>query len=130
VIVVDASAVVEIILNSETGWAARKRLTAPPQPCCAPQLMDLEVMHVLRRGLLSGLLTLARAEEALADLRAFRIKRCSHLPLLPRIWELRHNFSVYDAAYVALAEEFSATLLTCDARLASASGHRARIEVV
>jgi predicted nucleic acid-binding protein len=70
-----------------------------------------------------------RADEAIRDLLDLRIARYPHLVLLPRIWQLRHNFSTYDAAYIVLAEKLGAALVTRDARLASASGHAAPVEL-
>lgn len=64
------------------------------------------------------------------DLAALPPVRASHLALLPRCWEVRQNVTIYDAAYVALAEVLQATLLTGDARLARASGPRCQIELL
>jgi predicted nucleic acid-binding protein len=77
-----------------------------------------------------GALSAARADAAIQDLLDLRITRYPHFVLLPRIWQLRHNLSAYDAAYVVLAEKLGATLLTRDVRLTSAAGHTATIEVV
>ena len=68
-----------------------------------------------------------RADQALQDLLDLRLTRYPHFVLWPRIWQLRHNFSVYDGAYVVLAEKLGATLITRDPCLASASGHTATI---
>jgi len=84
---------------------------------------------VLRRLVRDATISAPRADEAIQDLLDLRVTRYPHVVLLPRIWQLRHNLSAYDAAYVALAEELDAAFLTRDARLASASGHTARIEV-
>jgi predicted nucleic acid-binding protein len=67
---------------------------------------------------------------ALADLGSLRLQRAAHGPLLDRCWELRHNLTIYDAAYVALAELLDVGLLTGDARLASAAGIRCGVEVI
>ncbi len=82
-----------------------------------------------RRAWLLGLIDATRAEEGLDDLAAWPLIRYAHDLFLSRIWELRHNVTAYDAVYVALAETLAATLLTCDARLASSSGHHAVIEI-
>ncbi len=71
-----------------------------------------------------------RADLAVTDLRALRIERVPHAALLPRCWELRPNLTVYDAAYVAVAELTEATLLTADTHVASAPGPRCAIEVL
>lgn len=96
----------------------------------APHLIDLEVAHAVRRYHRDGLIGARRGSEALRSLRELSLERYSHEMLLGRVWQLRGNMSAYDAAYVALAETLSATLLTYDARLARAGGHRARIELV
>jgi predicted nucleic acid-binding protein len=85
---------------------------------------------VLRRYALAGAVDANRGAEALADLDDFPISRYPHQPFLPRIWELRANITVYDAVYVALAEALAVPLVTRDAKLASATGHRARIELI
>jgi predicted nucleic acid-binding protein len=90
-------------------------------------VLDLEVAQVLRRYCAFEGLPASRALVALEDLAAMDIYRYSHAVLLDRIWELRANLTAYDAAYVALSELLDAPLLTMDARLARASGHRARV---
>ena len=96
----------------------------------APEFFDLEVLHVLRRAVARGTLTTQGAEQAIELLASLSCRRHSHRRLLSRCWELRHNFSAYDAAYVALAEALDGTLLTCDARMAAAPGIQARVLVV
>jgi predicted nucleic acid-binding protein len=88
------------------------------------------VLHVLRRYERAGDISGPRAQSALVDLGDLPVHRYSHVPLLPRMWELRANLTGYDAAYVALAEVLEAPLVTADAKLASAPGHRARIQVL
>jgi predicted nucleic acid-binding protein len=129
-IVLDASSVVDLLLSPSTSAPAWRRILSPDESLHAPQLLDLEVTQVLRRCVLSRMLTEDRAAQAVEALRALRVIRHSHLPLLARVWQLRHNLTAYDAAYVALAEELGATLVTRDAKLASATGHRARIDLV
>ena len=128
-IVVDASAVVDVLLQTETGIRLEERLFAPGETLHVPHLIDIEVAHALRRAWLQGLIDAARAEEALDDLAIWPLIRYPHDLFLPRIWELRHNVTAYDAAYVTLAETLEVILLTCDARLASSPGHDAVIEV-
>jgi predicted nucleic acid-binding protein len=96
----------------------------------APHLLDVEVTQVLRRLVREKTVASHRADEAIGDLRDLRLTRYPHSVLLARIWQLRHTLSAYDAAYVALAEVLDAPLLTCDARIASASGHQASVEVL
>jgi predicted nucleic acid-binding protein len=96
----------------------------------APHLIDLEVAQVVRRYTRAGDITQERGREALEDLSTFPLTRYRHDLLIQRIWELRDNLTAYDAAYVVLAEALAAPLITCDGRLAAASGHRARVEVL
>lgn len=128
-IVLDASAVVEWLLRTTAGQRIHQRISLQPKSLHAPHLLDVEVLHVLRRLVQQGVLTSSRAEGAIQDLLDLRITRHPHSGFLPRMWRLRNNFSAYDAAYVALAEGLTATLLTRDARLASAPVHSVRVEV-
>jgi len=128
-IVLDASAVVELVLGTRNGGLVSKRLASPQLSLHAPHLLDVEVVQVLRRYARTGAVTSARAEIALRDLSQLGVRRHEHAMLLPRVWELRANLTAYDAVYVALAEALDAPLLTMDARLAAAPGHRARIEI-
>lgn len=127
-IVVDASAVVKLLLDGADSNGLHERLLAGGQSLHAPHLLDLEVMQALRRYHLRRELSSERALEALEDLNDLPLTRHSHVGFLPRIWELRHNVTAYDAVYLALAEFLAAPLLTCDRALASSSGHTARIE--
>jgi len=129
-IVVDASALLEALLHTSVGKAVRARLSAAPDALHVPHLLDLEVAHVLRRYAMNRLLDAERCRQALDDLSDFPLYRHPHDFLLPRIWQLRDNLSAYDGAYVALAEMLDVPLVTCDRRLAGASGHRARIDLV
>ena len=128
-IVVDASAMLEVLLGTETGARVEDRLFSRGESLHAPHLLDVEVAQVLRRYAAAGELTPERGREALMDLADFPVYRYPHDVLLPRIWELRHNLTAYDAAYMALAETLAAPLVTCDARLGSAPRHRAKVEV-
>jgi predicted nucleic acid-binding protein len=130
VIVLDASAAVEVLLQTEAGIALTGRLLAPETSLHAPYLLDVEVAQVLRRFALRGELEPDRARQALEDLADLPVERYPHEILLPRIWALRENLTAYDATYVTLAEILGATLLTRDARISRASGHSARVEVV
>lgn len=129
-IVVDASAVIEVLLGTPAARRITERLFAEGETLHAPHLLDVEIAQVLRRYALAGAFGSERGGEALEDLADLPIARYPHQPFLSRIWELRHNVTAYDAAYLALAEALAAPLVTRDAKLASAAGHRARIELV
>jgi predicted nucleic acid-binding protein len=129
VIVLDASAAVDWLLQTPAGQRIEARIYSKNETLHAPHLLDLEVAQVLRRLARQELVSARRAEEAMRDLLDLRMTRYSHLVLLPRIWQLRHNFSAYDAAYIVLAEELGAPLMTRDSRLASAPGHAATVEL-
>jgi predicted nucleic acid-binding protein len=129
VIVVDASAILEVLLGTRDGARVAERLFTPGETLHAPHLLDLEVAQVLRRYALAGELDAPRGLAALEDLADLPLTRYPHDLLLPRIWELRRNLTAYDAAYVALAEVLAAPLVTRDAALASRV-HRARVELV
>jgi len=129
-IVVDASALVELVLRTAIGARVDLRLNTPGETLHAPHLVDLEVAQVLRKLVIRRYIDVARGDLALADFLGVRLVRYPHGQMLARIWELRNTISAYDAAYVALAEGLDAPLLTCDRRLAGASGHRAKIEAV
>jgi predicted nucleic acid-binding protein len=130
VIVLDASALVELLLGTETGRAVGARISDPGLALHAPHLADVEVAQALRRYVREGVLEASAAAAALAELRTLDLERHSHEPLLERVWALRENVTAHDAVYVALAEALDAPLLTCDARLARAPGLRARFEVL
>lgn len=129
-IVLDASAAVDWLLQTPAGHKIEKRIYARNESLHAPHLLDLEVAQVLRRLVREALISAQRADEAMKDFRDLRVTRYPHSIFLPRIWQLRHNLSAYDAAYVVLAEKLSATLITCDKRLASAPGHTVQIELL
>jgi predicted nucleic acid-binding protein len=129
VIVLDASAVIEILLLTATGAPVAERLLTTESSLHAPHLLDIEVAQVLRRFVARGKLSPERARQALDTLAGLPLERYPHEILLRRIWALRENLTAYDAAYVALAEILGATLLTCDARILRAPGHSARVEV-
>jgi predicted nucleic acid-binding protein len=129
-IVVDASAVLELLLRTPLAAQISERLLDPRESIHAPHLLDVEVAQVLRRLVRLRTLAEARGIEALADLEDLGVVRHSHLPTLRRIWALRHSVTAYDGAYIALAEGLDAPLLTCDAKLARAHGHGARMELI
>ncbi len=129
-IVVDSSAVLEVLLRTEAAAHMEERIFSSGETLHAPHLLDVEVAQVLRRYSLSGELSPERGLETVVDLADLPITRYPHDVFIPRIWELRHNLTAYEGVYVALAEILSAPLLTRDARLSSASGHKATIELV
>ena len=128
-IVVDASTLLEVLLRTPRAGRLTQRLLSPGESLHAPHLIDLEITQVMRRSCAAGSITSLRGREALRDLADFQLLRHPHLLYLERIWELRHNMTAYDAAYIALAEALNAPLLTCDRALASAPGHRAKVEL-
>jgi predicted nucleic acid-binding protein len=129
VIVVDASALLETLLRTPAAAKVEENLF-DGRTLHAPHVLDVEIAQVLRRYAARGEVDDRRARAALAILADMQIHRYPHDWLLPRVWELRSNLAAYDAVYVALAEALEAPLLTRDRRLAEASGHRARIELV
>jgi len=130
VIVADASALLEILLRTARSAAAETRLFGAQEPLHAPHLVDVEIVQVIRRFAAMGEIEEERAREALADFLAFPISRHPHGFLLPRAWDLRGNFSAYDAMYVALADSLDATLVTHDRRLATAARRHVAVELV
>lgn len=130
-IVLDASAALELLLDTPTGEAVRDRVLGAHGRIGAPHLLDVEVGHVLRRYERARELTASRAQLALRALEDLPLMRYPQTPLLSRMWELRGTYTFYDAAYLALAEALAAPLVTCDVKLKAAPGrHRARVEVV
>ena len=125
--VMDASAAVEILLNTPAGGRLLQRVRNGAT-VAAPHLIDVEIAHVLRRLVRREVMTAARAAAALTLWSGLRIKRYRHDALLERIWSLRENLSAYDAAYVALAEALGLPLVTADRRLARAAGNRIPVE--
>lgn len=128
-IVVDAGIVATALADDgEDGRVARTWLRG--DRLAAPESIDLEVTSVLRRHTSGGRITPERGDRALHDLIALPLMRVPPRPFLPRCWELRHNLTVYDATYVALAESLGARLVTTDARLAHAPGPRCEFDLV
>lgn len=127
-IVADASAVLEVLLNTPAGVQVSNYLFSGDETVHAPHLLDLEVLQGLRRYARSAEIGILRAEHALEYYMKIPLSRYSHDVLAPRVWALRHNWTAYDAAYIALAEALDATLITCD-RAMTGAGHRAKVLV-
>jgi predicted nucleic acid-binding protein len=130
VIVVDASVILEVLLRRPNALRIEERIFADRETLHAPHLLDLEVAQVLRRYVTRREMSAERGETSLTLLGQLPIRRYPHEPFLARVWALRENLTAYDGAYVSLAEALRATLLTCDARLAAASGNHAKIELI
>jgi predicted nucleic acid-binding protein len=130
VIVVDASALLEFLLQTPLGTRVEARLLRHDDEFHSPHLVDVEVTQALRRLGRAGEVSADRAAEAIEDLVDLDLHRHAHLDLLSRAWKLRENVTAYDAMHVALAEALDATVVTCDTPLANAPGHRAQIEVI
>ena len=129
-IVLDASALLELLLDTPAGRTIATRIADPALGLHVPHLVDIEITQALRRYTQHGEIAAAEAEQALMDLRALDLQRHAHEPLLERVWELRRNLTAYDAVYIALAEVLDAIVLTCDRPLARAPGTTAHVEFV
>lgn len=129
-IVLDASALVELILDTPNGQLVSDRIADPAEGLHVPHLADIEVVQALGRYVREGDLDADAADVALDDLRALDLQRHAHEPLLDRVWALRKNLTAYDAVYVALAEVLDGVLLTCDRRLSQAPGLGRRVVLI
>lgn len=129
-IVLDASVVVDLLLNSSMAEVIRSRVFDANETLHAPAVLDLEVAQTLRRFAARREISRERGRSVLVILQRLPVTRYPHELLLRRIWELRENLTAYDAAYIALAEGLNATFITRDSRLASAPNHRASVEVI
>lgn len=129
-IVLDASSIVELLRGSAAGARVRATVSAHKGDVHLPHLAFPETGSVLRSLVARQEMDVRQASDAVRDLTRLAGARYPAEPLLVRMWELRHNLSMYDANYVALAERLRAPLLTCDTRIARANGHHAVVEVV
>ena len=127
--VLDASVVVELVLGTRIASSIRSRLSESRVSPHGPELVDLEVLNVLRRYVNAGAMVPSRAVKAISMFHELDIRRHRRSPMLHRVWAWRGNLTVYDAAYATLAEVLNATLLTTDARMANAPGLSIPIEV-
>jgi predicted nucleic acid-binding protein len=130
VIVLDASVVVDLLTKEDPQTGHIRTRLAGELEVHVPHLVDAEVTNAFRGLVLRDRLAVARARRAIRRLAVLPLVRWPQTPLLSRVFALRDQLTAYDATYVALAEGLGATLLTRDARMARAGGHRARIEVV
>jgi predicted nucleic acid-binding protein len=128
-IVVDASLMIDLLLQEPEISTLEPLVLDRKTRLLAPDLLDLEVTQNLRRFVLKGRLASGHAESALKIYRDLFLTRYPHEPLLDRVWELRHNFTAYDASYVALAESVAVPLWTRDRRMAKAPGIRTEVQV-
>ncbi|MEV4114252.1 type II toxin-antitoxin system VapC family toxin [Nonomuraea sp. NPDC049695] len=124
-IIIDSSAMVEALTGRE---ADAELIDALQASVHAPHLLDVEVLSTLRGLSLGGKLSTSAAEQARADYLALKITRYEIKGIAERIWELRHNYTAYDASYLALAEALEAPLYTCDGKL-DGGGHDAEVRV-
>ena len=124
-IVLDASVVVELLTNGALADSIRSDLSGRDESFVVPHLIDVEVMSAIRRLAAGQRIDAHRSDQLLTGLAALPAERCPHTPLVGRMWELRHSFTAYDAAYIALAEAMNAVLYTSDQKLCK--GHRARV---
>ena len=129
-IVIDASALLEVLLHTPLGASIEARLFGTLESLHSPHLLDVEITQVIRRFVVAREIEAERAQAALDDFMGFPIWRHPHGFLLPRVWALRNNFTAYDAVYVALAEVLDATLLTHDRRLATAAHEHVSVELM
>ena len=127
-LVVDTSAVVGALVGRPPDRRLVDRLSVDGD-LCAPHLLDVELLHVLRRLVMAGQLSEDRAADARDDFADLAVTRYGHVALADSTWELRHNLTAYDATFAALAELLDVPLVTCDARLADAPGNRAAVEL-
>jgi predicted nucleic acid-binding protein len=128
-IVLDASAALDWVLQTPVGRLIEARIYSQNESLHCPHLMDLEVAQVLRRLVRETAISALRAQQAIDDLVDMRITRYPHFVFLPAIWQYRRNLSAYDLAYAVLAKELGARLITRDARLAAAIGRDVALEV-
>lgn len=129
-IVLDTSAAIELLLSLPLSRKVQDLLDEHDWVVAAPELLQIEVLQVLRRRVTSGVTSIDDAEYALNILRDINVRYFNHEVLIDRVWELRSNLTAYDASYVALAELLDGNLVTSDARLAHAPGNNARILLV
>lgn len=132
-LVIDASAVADLLLARPNAEPIQGHIRSHDYALHAPHLLDVEVLSALRRVVATGQASVARAGQAVEDLLDLPLERYSHEVLAVKVWELRDNFSAYDATYLALAEALEtggAPLLTADVRFARAARTHSFVEVL
>jgi predicted nucleic acid-binding protein len=129
-IVLDASAAIELLLNTATGRLIAREIISRETSLHAPHLIDLEIVQAFRRYVLSGEIRESRAITAINHWLGLDVSRYPHEPFVTNIWQYRNNLTAYDAAYVTLAKVLKATLFTCDRALAEITGMDTTIEVI
>jgi predicted nucleic acid-binding protein len=129
-IVLDASALLELLTRSDRGLRVETRVMRTSETLHAPALIDVEVTQVLRRYVASGQVPEHWAQMALQVVTAFPMTRYLHEPLMRRAWELKDNVTAYDGVYIALAEALRSPLVTCDSRLSKAPGIHTTVELI
>lgn len=127
-IVIDASSLLELILRTPLAYRVESLVFSRNEILHAPDLIDLEVTQALHYYYETEEISYSRAQEALVDYSRLRIERHASTLFLARIWDLQSSTTVYDAAYLALAEFLPAPLVTCDTRVGMAKGHHALVE--
>jgi predicted nucleic acid-binding protein len=128
--VLDSSACLELILDTEAGRALQGPLIDPEPALLAPGNLWIEVGCVVRAKVANGALSRRHAEAALADFMDLGVEETQVEPLLLRAWQLRDNFTIDDGIFVALAEAAAQPLLTTDLRLARATRQHAGVDVL
>jgi len=126
--VIDASAAVDLLMGTPKGRQVASRIAK--EILHAPAILDLEVAQALRRWERSSQIDRTQAADAIENLLQLPLIRHAHDPLLRHIWSLHHNFTAYDAAYLALSAALGCIFLTCDTRLASARRQGFSVEVL
>ena len=129
-LVLDASIVLELLINGRRASRIRRLLEHSTGSWHAPELIDVEVVQVLRRYVLHGWIEPVHGETAIQALRDFDLVRHEHSWMLPRVWQLRNNLTAYDAVYLTLAEALPARLVTADRAFASVAGDQITVELI
>jgi len=129
-IVIDASALAAALADDgAVGVAARDELEKDLH-WAAPAHVRLEVVSAVRGLVLGGKLAARRGSDAVRLLGELEIDTVDPAALVRRVWQLRHNVTAYDAAYLGAAEALQCALVTGDARLQGVPGTRCAVTVI